>query len=87
MDGHFVPNITVGPLIVKAVREISALPLDVHLMIDNPAKYVGDFIDAGADIITLHMEADVHLFRTIDAIRSSGKKAAVARTPRRPKGR
>jgi ribulose-phosphate 3-epimerase len=81
MDGHFVPNITVGPLIVQAVRDVSTLPLDVHLMIENPARYVKDFIAAGADIITLHAEADVHLFRTIDVIRSSGRKASVSLNP------
>ena len=81
MDGHFVPNITVGPLIVQAVRDVSSLPLDVHLMIENPAQYVKDFIAAGADIITLHAEADIHLFRTIDVIKSSGRKASVSLNP------
>lgn len=84
MDGHFVPNITIGPLIVEAVKEASSVPLDVHLMIENPSKYVGDFIKAGADIITIHTEADTHIFRTIDEVKSAGKKAGVALNPSTP---
>jgi ribulose-phosphate 3-epimerase len=84
MDGHFVPNITIGPLVVRAVRAVSGLPLDVHLMIENPERYVSDFIEAGADIITLHAEADRHIFRTIDEIKSYGKKAGVSLNPGTP---
>ncbi len=84
MDGHFVPNITIGPLVVRAVKEVSSIPLDVHLMIANPGKYVADFIEAGADIITLHVETDDHIFRTIDEIKSFGKKAGVSINPSTP---
>jgi ribulose-phosphate 3-epimerase len=84
MDGHFVPNITIGPMIVQAARKATALPLDVHLMISNPAAFVDSFADAGADIITVHAEADNHLFRTIDAIKSRGKKAGVSLNPSTP---
>jgi ribulose-phosphate 3-epimerase len=84
MDGHFVPNITIGPMFVKALKPISKTALDVHLMIENPQKYVPDFIDAGADIITVHAEADVHLLRTLDMVRSSGKKAGVSLNPSTP---
>ncbi len=84
MDGHFVPNITVGPLIVEAVRKVATAPLDVHLMIDNPQAFLSDFIHAGADIITLHAEADDHLFRAIDIIRAAGKKAGVSLNPATP---
>lgn len=84
MDGHFVPNITIGPLIVKAVKEVSSVPLDVHLMIENPSMYVADFAEAGADIITLHVETDNHIFRTIDHIKSLGKKAGVSLNPSTP---
>ena len=84
MDGHFVPNITIGPMIVQAARKATALPLDVHLMISNPAAFVDSFADAGADIITVHTEADNHLFRTIDAIKSRGKKAGVSLNPSTP---
>lgn len=65
MDGHFVPNITIGPLIVAAIRPITTLPLDVHLMIENPDIYIPEFAKAGADIITVHVEACTHLHRTI----------------------
>lgn len=84
MDGHFVPNITIGPMIVEAVKRIATKPLDVHLMIENPAKYVEDFVSAGADIVTVHAEADHHLFRTVDVIRSTGKKAGVSLNPSTP---
>ncbi len=84
MDGHFVPNITIGPLIVEAVKGVSTIPLDVHLMIDNPDRYAADFIHAGADIITLHAETDHHLLKTIDAIKSLGKKAGVSLNPSTP---
>jgi ribulose-phosphate 3-epimerase len=84
MDGHFVPNITIGPMIVEAVRRATASPLDVHLMISNPAAFVDSFADAGADTVTVHAEADNHLFRTIDAIKSRGKKAGVSLNPSTP---
>lgn len=70
MDGHFVPNITIGPLIVEAIRPITNLPLDVHLMIENPDQYIPSFASAGADIITVHAEACKHLHRTIHLIKS-----------------
>lgn len=81
MDGHFVPNITIGPLVVKAVRKLTRLPLDVHLMISNPDSYVGDFVEAGADILTIHAEAVTHLHRSIQHIRKSGAKPGVALNP------
>ncbi|MBW6509720.1 MAG: ribulose-phosphate 3-epimerase [Desulfuromonadales bacterium] len=81
MDGHFVPNITIGPLVVDAVRRVTDLPLDVHLMIENPDRYVGDFARAGADLIVVHVEATTHLHRTIQLIRSLGKKAGVSLNP------
>jgi len=81
MDGHFVPNITIGPLIVKAVRKVTQLPLDVHLMITDPDRYLQDFIDAGADWITVHVEACTHLHRTLSYIRSQGKKAGAVLNP------
>lgn len=84
MDGHFVPNITIGPLIVNAIRPHTQLPLDVHLMIEEPEKYVCDFARAGADIITVHQEACVHLHRTIYMIKDQGKKAGVAINPATP---
>lgn len=84
MDGHFVPNITIGPMFVKAIKPISTTMLDVHLMIKNPQQYVADFIEAGADIVTVHAEADVHLLRTLDMIRSSGRKAGVSLNPSTP---
>jgi ribulose-phosphate 3-epimerase len=84
MDGHFVPNITIGPMFVKALKTIVMTTLDVHLMIENPQKYVPDFIEAGADIVTVHAEADVHLLRTLDMIRSGGRKAGVSLNPSTP---
>lgn len=81
MDGHFVPNITIGPLVVKAVRAVTSLPVDVHLMITNPDRYLQDFIDAGADWVTVHVEACVHLHRTLTYIRSQGKKAGAVLNP------
>ena len=81
MDGHFVPNITIGPLVVKALRPITKLPLDVHLMIDNPDSYLEDFRKAGADIITVHQEATPHLHRTIQQIHDLGIKAGVSINP------
>lgn len=84
MDGHFVPNITIGPLIVEAIRPITSLPLDVHLMIEAPERYVGDFAQAGADIITVQWEACPHLHRVIQAIKDLGVKAGVAVNPATP---
>ena len=81
MDGHFVPNITIGPLIVDALRPVTNLPLDVHLMIENPDQYIPDFAKAGADIIVVHAEAVRHLHRTIQLIKSLGKKAGVSLNP------
>lgn len=81
MDGHFVPNITIGPLVVEAVRKVTRLPLDVHLMIDAPDRYIGDFATAGADIIVVHAEATNHLHRTVQLIKSFGKKAGVSLNP------
>jgi ribulose-phosphate 3-epimerase len=84
MDGHFVPNITIGPLIVEAIRPITQLPLDVHLMIENPDQYIKAFADAGADYITVHVEASRHLHRTIHYIKSFGVKAGVVLNPATP---
>ncbi len=84
MDGHFVPNITIGPLIVEAVRKVTDMPLDVHLMIENPDQYIPDFAKAGADIITVHYEAVPHLHRTVQLIHSLGKKAGVSLNPATP---
>jgi ribulose-phosphate 3-epimerase len=81
MDGHFVPNITIGPLVVDAVRRVTDLPLDVHLMIEHPDLYISDFAKAGADLIVVHVEATSHLHRTIQLIRSLGKKAGVSLNP------
>ncbi|SEN60987.1 ribulose-5-phosphate 3-epimerase [Amphibacillus marinus] len=81
MDGHFVPNITIGPLIVEAVRPVTTLPLDVHLMIENPDQYIATFVKAGADIISVHVEACPHLHRTIHAIKAAGVKAGLVINP------
>ncbi len=81
MDGHFVPNITIGPLVVAPVRKMTGLTLDVHLMIEDPDKYIKSFADSGADIITVHEEACVHLHRTIQNIKECGAKAAVSLNP------
>lgn len=81
MDGHFVPNITIGPLVVKAVRKITDLPLDVHLMIADADRYLEDFANAGADWITVHVEACPHLHRTVHQIRSLGKKVGAVLNP------
>jgi len=84
MDGAFVPNITVGPFILEAVRKVTSLPLDVHLMIERPEQYISEFADAGADVITVHFEACTHLHRTIQAIKEKGKKAGVSVNPATP---
>jgi len=84
MDGHFVPNLTVGPMIVAAARSITALPLDVHLMIEHSQDFVDAFADAGGDIITIHAETGYHLLRTIDLVKARGKKAGIALNPATP---
>lgn len=84
MDGQFVPNITIGPLIVEAARRATTLPLDVHLMIVDPDRYIPDFAKAGADIIVVHAEATNHLHRTVQLIKSLGKKAGVSLNPATP---
>lgn len=84
MDGHFVPNITFGPPVIKMLRKVTHIPFDVHLMIENPDKYIKDFADAGADIITVHQEASIHLHRTVQHIKSFGIKAGVALNPSTP---
>lgn len=81
MDGHFVPNITIGPLVVRAVRAVTSLPVDVHLMITDPDRYLKDFIDAGADWVTVHVEACVHLHRTLACIKDLGRKAGAVLNP------
>ncbi|HLC34233.1 MAG TPA: ribulose-phosphate 3-epimerase [Anaerolineales bacterium] len=86
MDGHFVPNITIGAPIVRAIRPVTRLPLDVHLMIESPERFLKDFAEAGADLITVHQEACVHLHRTIEQIRSLGKRAGVSINPATPAG-
>ncbi len=84
MDGHFVPNITLGAPIVKCIRKSSTLPFDVHLMISDPYKYIPDFVNAGSDIITFHAEADSDIEKTIDLILASGKKAGLSVKPKTP---
>jgi ribulose-phosphate 3-epimerase len=86
MDGHFVPNMTIGPLVVAAVRPMTRKPLDVHLMIETPEKYIPEFASAGADNITVHQEACVHLHRVIQMIKVTGKHAGVAINPATPIG-
>lgn len=84
MDGHFVPNLTMGPPVVKSLRRVSHLPLDVHLMIQEPDRYAEAFVEAGASSLTVHVEAVVHLHRTIQFIKSLGAKAGVALNPATP---
>ncbi len=84
MDGRFVPNITIGPCVVESIREITNLPLDVHLMIVEPEKYIKDFAKAGADWISVHWEACTHLHRTVSMIKELGKKAGVVINPATP---
>lgn len=81
MDGHFVPNITIGPLVVKAARRVTSKPLDVHLMISDPDRYIEDFIRAGADWVTVHVEACTHLHRTVSRIKELGAKAGAVLNP------
>lgn len=84
MDGHFVPNITMGPLVVEAVRRVTKLPLDVHLMIETPDRYIADFARAGADLITVQVETCVHLHRSVQLIREAGVRPGVALNPATP---
>jgi len=84
MDGHFVPNITIGPLVVKAARQSTRLPLDVHLMIENPDRYIKDFADAGADFIAVQVETCPHLHRTVQMIRECGARPGVVLNPTTP---
>ncbi len=84
MDGHFVPNITMGPIVVEAVRRCATLPIEAHLMITNPEQYIEDFAKAGADVIIVHQEVCPHLHRVIQQIRATGKMAAVALNPSTP---
>ena len=81
MDGHFVPNITIGPPIIKALRKRTKLPFDCHLMISEPQKYIPAFLDAGADMISIHIEAEPHLQRALQLIRDGGAKAGIAINP------
>ena len=84
MDGHFVPNITIGPMIVRAARRVTDLPLDVHLMISDPDPFIAGFAKAGASIITVHAEAATHLHRTVELIRNNGARPSVALNPATP---
>lgn len=84
MDGHFVPNLTIGPPVVASIKKITHLPLDVHLMIEDPDRYVKNFADAGSDIITVHAEAAIHLHRTVHLIRELGVRAGVSVNPATP---
>ena len=86
MDGHFVPNLTIGPAIVKAVDRVTDLPLDVHLMIDNPGDFIEEFVRAGADYLVVHQEGQPHLHRLVGRIRELGVKAGVALNPSTPLG-
>jgi ribulose-phosphate 3-epimerase len=84
MDGHFVPNITIGPMFVEGIRKITKLPIDVHLMISDPDKYAHDFASAGSDYITVHAEATMHLHRSVQCIKEEGVKAGVSLNPATP---
>jgi ribulose-phosphate 3-epimerase len=84
MDGHFVPNISIGPVVVESIRKVTSLPFDVHLMIENADSIIDSFIDAGADIISVHVEAGYHLNRTIQKIKSRNVKASVVLNPATP---
>jgi ribulose-phosphate 3-epimerase len=84
MDGHFVPNITMGPMVVEAVRRCTTLPLEAHLMITNPEQYIEDFAKAGSDVIIVHQEVSPHLHRIIQQIKAAGKMAGIALTPSTP---
>jgi ribulose-phosphate 3-epimerase len=84
MDGHFVPNITFGPAVVGSIKSVATIPLDVHLMIENPESYVQNFVSVGADILTVHVEACLHLHKVIHQIKDTGIKAAVSLNPATP---
>jgi ribulose-phosphate 3-epimerase len=84
MDGNYVPNITFGAPLIKSIKKISSIPFDVHLMVDKPERFIKDFVDAGADILTVHAEATTHLHRTIQEIKHYGIKAGVALNPATP---
>src|SRR5215208_4131813 len=84
MDGHFVPNITIGLPVVRSLRKATKLTIDCHLMIEHPGRYAADFVKAGADMVSVHIEADVHLHRTLAAIREAGGKAGIAINPATP---
>ena len=84
MDGHFVPNITFGPMVVEAVRRVTRLPIDVHLMISEPERYIADFAKAGADYISVHVETCIHLHRTVQLIRDAGARPGVVLNPATP---
>ena len=84
MDGHFVPNITIGPPVVRAIKRVTSLPLDVHLMITDPARYLTTFAEAGADFLSVHVEATPHLHKTLTEIKELGGKAGVALNPSTP---
>ena len=84
MDGHFAPNISIGPLVVEAVRRVTSLPIDVHLMIENPDKYIPAFAEAGASLISVHVEADTHLNRSVQLIRECGARPGVVLNPSTP---
>lgn len=84
MDGHFVPNLTIGPLVVKAIRKVTKMPLDVHLMIEEPVRYIAEFKMAGADWITIHLEAEKEVRKTLREIRNLGAKAGISLRPKTP---
>jgi len=84
MDGHFVPNITIGPPVIKALRAVTRLPFDCHLMIEQPQRFIERFLDAGADMISIHFEAEPHLQRALQMIRDGGAKAGIAINPATP---
>ena len=84
MDGHFVPNITIGPVVVRAIKRIATRPLDVHLMIEKPDRYIEDFVSAGASMVSVHVEAVPHLHRTVSLIRKLGARAGVVINPSTP---
>ncbi len=86
MDGHFVPNITIGPPVVRSLRRVTRLPLEAHLMIEEPDRYLESFVEAGADTIIVHQEAVPHLHRTIQRIKQLGRRAGVALNPSTPPG-
>jgi ribulose-phosphate 3-epimerase len=86
MDGHFVPNISIGPLVVKSLRPVTTLPLETHLMISDPDLYIEEFVKAGSDSILVHVEGNPHLHRTVQKVKSLGKKAGVVLNPATPAG-